>query len=295
MPGMNGLELCRALRREDVGGYVYIVLLTCRDGTFDSIAARGAGVDDFVTKPFNKQELIARVQTGERILALESRDVVLFSMARLAESRDPETGHHLERVQAYCGVLARELGQLERPGYETDASYVRLICLTAPLHDIGKIGIPDSVLLKPGRLNDREFEMMKAHTTLGAETLDAAIERYPEAKFLRMARDIALTHHERFDGSGYPRGLAGEGIPLCGRIAALADVYDALTSARIYKSALRHDVARCIISEESPGHFDPVILECFQQAQPRFIEIHERYAQAHRKSPASRNLAGAPA
>ena len=291
MPGMNGLDLCRALRAEDTGGYVYIILLTCRDSTFDSIAARGAGVDDFVTKPFNTEELLSRVQTGERILSLESRDVVLFSMARLAESRDPETGHHLERVQSYCGELARVLGRRNLPGYATDAAYVRLICLTSPLHDIGKIAIPDGVLLKPGRLNNREFEIMKNHTTLGAQTLDAALERYPEAKFLQMARDIALTHHERFDGSGYPDGLVGENIPLCGRIVALADVYDALTSTRVYKSAFGHDVARSIITRESPGHFDPVIVECFEEAEETFIEIRERYSETHDKGPTLRALA----
>jgi putative two-component system response regulator len=155
-----------------------------------------------------------------------------------------------------------------------------MIFLTSPLHDIGKVGIPDSVLLKPGRLSDREFSMMKQHTLIGAETLSAALRQHPDAGFLRMARDIALTHHERWDGTGYPQGLAGEAIPLCGRIVALADVYDALTTKRVYKESFTHDVARSIILDESGTHFDPDVVEAFLATEEAFLEIHKSFADS---------------
>jgi putative two-component system response regulator len=154
-----------------------------------------------------------------------------------------------------------------------------LIYQTSPLHDIGKVGIPDCVLLKPGQFNNAEFEIMQQHTRMGASTLEAALERYPEARFLKIARDIALTHHERYDGSGYPQGLRGEAIPLCGRIVALADVYDALTSKRCYKPAFEHAVARSILLKDSGTHFDPDIVDAFLAVEEQFIAIREQYAQ----------------
>ena len=157
-----------------------------------------------------------------------------------------------------------------------DLEYVRLIELTSALHDIGKIGIPDHVLLKQGRLSDQEFAIMKRHTTLGAETLSAALKQFPQARYLRMARDIAATHHERFDGTGYPSGVSGPDIPLCGRIVALADVYDALTSRRCYKSAFAHEVAQAIILKESGAHFDPDVVDAFKAVEPQFIETRIR-------------------
>jgi putative two-component system response regulator len=163
---------------------------------------------------------------------------------------------------------------------EVDPGYVRLIYLTSPLHDIGKVAIPDCVLLKPGRLSDREFEIMKEHTSLGARTLDAALKEHPEAKFLRMAKEIAATHHERFDGTGYPNQLKGTDIPLCGRIVALADVYDALSSKRVYKGAFTHDVARSIILGDKGTHFDPDIVNAFLATEAQFIEIASRFADA---------------
>ncbi|HUB24934.1 MAG TPA: response regulator, partial [Tepidisphaeraceae bacterium] len=227
MPQMNGLELCQAIRTTDLAGYVYIILLTSHDTPEEAVQGLSAGADDFVRKPFHAAELIARLRAAERVLSLETREVAIFAMAKLAESRDLETGAHLERVQRYSRALALNLANLPQFSQELNAEYARLIYLTSPLHDIGKVGIPDCVLLKPGRLSEHEFEIMKTHTTLGAQTLDAALKRFPDVKFLRMARDIAATHHERFDGTGYPGGLAGNAIPLCGRIVALADVYDA--------------------------------------------------------------------
>jgi len=279
MPGMDGLELCRTVRSENLPYYVYIILLTGKDGASKTVEGLSAGADDFITKPFNPAELSVRIRAGERVLSLETRDIAIFAMAKLAESRDPETGAHLERVCNYSRILAEHLRGKPEFERQIDAEFVRLIYLTSSLHDIGKVGIPDSVLLKPGRLNDREFEIMKAHTELGAITLTAAIERFPDARFLTMARDIAVAHHERWDGEGYPSGLAGEAIPLAARIVAMADVYDALTSRRVYKPAYGHDVTRSMILSDAGTHLDPRIVEAFLEIEQRFLDIREQWAE----------------
>jgi len=271
MPEMDGLELCRQIRAQEFPGYVYVILLTSRDGKDDTLQGLSAGADDFVTKPFEPPELLARVRIGERILSLETRDVAIFAMAKLAESRDPETGEHLERMRTYSRIIAEYLAHDDEFDEPISEDYPRLIYLTSPLHDIGKVGIPDCVLLKPGRLSDSEFEIMKTHTTIGAATLDAAVRQYPGVAYLHLARNIALAHHERFNGSGYPRGLVGRDIPLCGRIVALADVYDALTSKRVYKQAFTHDIARSMIVEQSGKHFDPNVTRAFIQCEEQFL------------------------
>ena len=278
MPNVSGVELCRRVRELDMPGYIYLILLTGKNSVQERIEGLMAGADDFVAKPCDPAELLARVSSGRRVLSLETRDVAIFAMAKLAESRDPETGTHLERVRGYSRVLAQHLAGIERFGEEITPEFARLIYLTSPLHDIGKVGIPDVVLLKPGRLSDREFEIMKYHTTLGAQTLDAALRQFPGVKFLQMGRDIAASHHERFDGSGYPDKLSGDRIPLCARIVALADVYDALTSKRVYKAAFAHDVARSMIVNDSGTHFDPAIVEAFIQTEDRFSSIRTKLA-----------------
>ncbi len=277
MPEMDGVELCRQIRQRSSSGYIYIILLTSRSGTQSVVEGLEAGADDFLCKPFEPQELSVRLRAGQRILSLESRDVLIFSLARLAESRDPETGAHLERMREYCRILADALA--EDPAYcdEVDGNYVQTIYLTSPLHDIGKVGIPDSVLLKPGRLTAEEFEIMKQHTVIGAQTLDAAIRAHREADYLRMARDIAWSHHERWDGTGYPRGLSGTDIPLCGRISAVADVYDALTTRRVYKDAYSHEVTRQILLDGRGSHFDPDLIDVFLTREQQFIEVLQRF------------------
>ncbi len=277
MPILDGLDLCRAIRRRD-GGYVYVILLTSHGSSAAIVAGMSAGADDFIAKPFNHAELMARVRAGERVLALETREMVIFALAKLAESRDSDTGQHLERVQCYSRKLAEAL--MENPAYaeEVDAEFVRLVYQTSPLHDIGKVGIPDCVLLKPGRLSDHEFDIMKSHTLLGAKTLAAALENYPTARFLQMARDIALAHHERWDGRGYPNRLAGRDIPLAARVVAVADVYDALTSKRVYKSSFTHTVAREIILADSGTHFDPDVVEAFVAVESDFLTIRQRFS-----------------
>jgi putative two-component system response regulator len=278
MPEMSGVELCRQIRQQYSGGYVYTILLTARRGTQHVVEGLNAGADDFITKPFEPQELLVRLRAGERILALESRELIIFSLAKLAESRDPDTGAHLERMREYCRVLAEDLSRQPSFRDQVDGNYIQLIYLTSPLHDIGKVGIPDNVLLKPGKLTPEEFEIMKQHALIGFRTLDAAARAHPDARFLWMARDIALTHHERYDGSGYPNHLSGKDIPLCGRIVALADVYDALTTKRVYKPAFSHEKTREIIFDEMGHQFDPDILDAFRRNELQFLEIQEQFS-----------------
>jgi putative two-component system response regulator len=179
----------------------------------------------------------------------------------------------------YSRILAQQLPAMGSYVDEIDPEFVRLVYSTSPLHDIGKVGIPDGVLLKPGRLDDREFEIMKTHAEIGAQTLDAALRRFPSAKFLRMARDIAASHHERWDGKGYPCGLEGQNIPLCGRIVAVADVYDALTSKRVYKNAFAHEVAKGLITKETGTQFDPAVVAAFLAAERAFMAVREQFEE----------------
>ncbi len=281
MPGMNGLDFCKAVRKGDFPHYVYVIMVTARDRPADAISGLTVGADDYVTKPFNPGELLMRVNTGRRIIGMESCEMTIFALAKLAESRDPETGAHLERVRSYCRTLALQLQRNRSFENEVDDTFVRLVYETSPLHDIGKVAIPDCILLKPGRLTDREFDLMKTHTLCGAETLAAAVAQFPNARFLQMAYEIALSHHEQYDGSGYPNGLSGDGIPLAGRIVALADVYDALTSKRVYKAAYSHEIARSIITDGSGSHFDPSIIDAFLDVENDFIQIRKQYRDTH--------------
>jgi putative two-component system response regulator len=263
MPEATGPELCRRIRESDREHYLYVMLLTARNRPEHVVQGLRSGADAFVTKPIGIEELTARVEVAERMLAMETRDVTIFSLARLAESRDPETGQHLERVRTYARALAQEVATEKGLGDVVDGEFIRLIYATSPLHDIGKVGIPDAVLLKPGKLTPEEFTVMKRHAAIGAETLDAAFKKYPRARFLQMAREIAAGHHERWDGKGYPCGLRGQEIPLSARIVSVADVYDALTSKRIYKDAFGHEEAVRIIREGAGTQFDPRLVEAF--------------------------------
>ncbi len=277
LPGISGLELCRTIRNRSCSHYIYIVMLTSRDAKSCVIDGLAAGADDYLTKPFEPQELFFRVRVAERLLSLHGRDVLIFSLAKLAESRDPETGAHLERIREYCRILTNELARMSRYGNAIDADFCEAIYLTSPLHDIGKVGIPDHILLKPGRLTVDEFEIMKSHTLLGGETLGAAANLHPNHSYLLMARDIAMSHHEKFDGSGYPLGLQGEQIPLCGRIVALADAYDALTSKRVYKSAISHEQTAQIIVDDTGSHFDPHIVDAFLNCAGEFDRVRQMF------------------
>ncbi|HUT10573.1 MAG TPA: response regulator [Thermoguttaceae bacterium] len=280
MPGMSGVELCRQIRQRQWSGYIYVILITSHTGVKNVVRGLEAGADDFLTKPFHPHEVRVRLRAGERVLSLESRDLMIFALAKLAESRDVHTGAHLERMREYCRIVADEISHWEKFRDQVDGEYVELLYLTSPLHDIGKVGIPDSVLLKPGRLTAEEFEVMKQHAVIGGRTIEAAVRAHPEAQFLTLAREIAMTHHERFDGGGYPCGLAGEEIPLCGRVSALADVYDSLTSQRVYKRAFSHEEARSIILEGRGTQFDPDMVEAFLRREEDFLAIYRRFGAA---------------
>lgn len=279
MPEMSGVELCQRIRRRPLSSYVYFILLTSLDRAQNVVKGLQAGADDFISKPFDPHELRVRLRAAERIVSLESRDLFIFSLAKLAESRDNDTGTHLERIREYCRILAEQLSHTEAYHDVIDSDYIRTIYMTSPLHDIGKVGIPDAVLLKPGRLTPDEFEIMKGHANIGYQTLEAVVQTHPSAEFLRFARDIAWTHHEKWDGSGYPRGLTGEDIPLCGRIVAVADVYDALTTKRVYKPAYEHREARQIIIEGRGQHFDPCIVDAFLEREQEFLLVKSQLDQ----------------
>ncbi|MFN2269110.1 MAG: HD domain-containing phosphohydrolase [Desulfonatronovibrio sp.] len=279
MPGLDGVELCSMVRQAEMDDYTYIIMITSRGDSDDLIHGFESGVDDYLTKPVNKAELAVRLKASERIFSLQSKDTVIFAMAKLAETRDPETGLHLERIQSYCRIVSEFLLKNSIYPETVNRRFIDDIFATSPLHDIGKVGIPDHILLKPGRLDEREFEIMKTHATIGYETLRSTIEQNPKANFLRMSADIAKNHHEKWDGSGYPDGLKGEEIPLAARILAVADVYDALASKRVYKDAFSHEKTRAIITEGKGTHFDPVLIDVFLECQDDFAATLEKFRE----------------
>lgn len=280
MPEFDGLSLCRKIRESEGGQYTYIIMVTTKNATNDIVAGMDAGADDFISKPFVKEELAVRIRSGERILSLVTKDIVIFSMAKLAESRDPETGQHLERIRYYSKLLAETAAGMDNLSQEINKLFIDNIFMTSPLHDIGKIGIPDSILLKPARLDDREFETMKKHTLIGFNTINEALKKYPKADYLKMSAEIALSHHEKFDGSGYPNGLKENEIPISARIVELADIYDALISKRIYKEAYPSDIARDIIIKGEGTHLDPELVKVFLSVKNKFIEISEQFGDS---------------
>ncbi len=280
MPGMSGIDVCRILKSNPNTHHIPIIMLTAMAERESNLAAIEAGAEDFVSKPFDPALLEARVRSAIRSKTLQdqvmdyrcqlenekglleqkvaertaqvrrTRQVTVFSLAKLAESRDPETGDHLERVRCYARDLAQYL--LDTLGYRSpdlNEEYPKRIFDSSPLHDIGKVGIPDRILLKPGKLSPEEFAIMKTHTLIGGDTLRAADIEAGTNSFLTMGRDIAYSHHEKWDGSGYPLGIAGEEIPLASRIVAVADVYDALSSKRPYKEPFTHERSMKIIIE----------------------------------------------
>jgi len=273
MPEMSGVDLCRAIREEDVDWYTYIILLTGRDMGSSLLEGLSAGADEFIHKPFDPSELALRISTGVRILSIETQHVAIFAMAKLTESRDPETGRHLERIREYTRLLAKQMAAMGVESETLTPEFIRTLYHTSPLHDIGKVGIPDAILLKPGRLSDDEFQAMKLHSVIGGETLRSAASQYPGVDYLRVAAEIAEFHHERFNGTGYPAGLKGKEIPLSARIVALADVYDAITSKRVYKEAFTHHAARAMILDERGKHFDPEVVDAFVQVESQMMEI----------------------
>ncbi len=302
MPGMDGYEVCQELKANPSTANIPVIFLTAKTQDEDETRGFELGAVDYITKPINPPILKARVQTHialrharsslerqnenlekqveqrtKQLVALQ--DAIIIAMASLAETRDNETGHHIRRTQYYIRELAIKLQQHPRFAPHLDPKTVDFIYKSAPLHDIGKVGVPDRILLKPGRLTTEEFEEMKKHTTYGRDTILAA-EKTLGAKenFLTTARDIAYYHHEKWDGSGYPQGIAGDAIPVSARLMALVDVYDALISKRPYKDPIPHEEAVSIISKGSGTHFDPDVVQAFLDVQESFIEIAATYA-----------------
>jgi putative two-component system response regulator len=268
------------------------VLVVDVAGTEDATAVISAGAVDCVTRPSQASDVVVRVRTHARLRRLtldaeqhsrrleamvlehvaeitDSQMATIVALAKLSESRDDQTGGHLERVQRFCRLLAEHLSH--SIDYAViDRTYLDNIEYASALHDIGKVAIADAILLKPGKLTPQELEVMKTHTTLGASTLEAVSSEYPSNDFISMGIKIARWHHERWDGAGYPDGLVGEEMPLCARIMAVADVYDALTSIRSYKPALGHAESRAIIVEGSGTQFDPAVVEAFLALESQF-------------------------
>ena len=208
----------------------------------------------------------------------QTRDAMMFALAQLAESRDTETGQHLDRMREYSQILARKLSEGGPYADQIDAKFLDDLYRSSPLHDIGKVGIPDAILLKPGRLTPAEYDIMKQHVAIGTSTIRSAIDRIG-ASSLQMAADVVEYHHERYDGTGYLKGLSGDQIPLAARIVALADVYDAISSKRVYKDATSPDKTRDIILSERGKHFDPLIVDAFVECYDQFLEVSRRAAE----------------
>lgn len=305
MPDMDGYEVCRRLKADPGTRHTPVIFLTAKSGTEDEAYGLALGAVDYITKPISPPIVLARVKTHlalkqaqdflrdqnafldsevrKRTLEIESiQDATIIALASLAETRDNETGNHIRRTQHYVKALAEKLRAHPRFKDFLDNDHtIHLLFKSAPLHDIGKVGIPDYILLKPGKFEPHEFEIMKTHTTLGRDAiLQAESELGHEIPFLRYAKEIAYSHQEKWDGSGYPEGLAGEAIPISARLMALADVYDALISRRVYKAGMPHAQAVAIISEGRGRHFDPDIVDAFLNIQHQFQAIARRYADS---------------
>lgn len=305
MPGMDGVEVCRRLKEDARTHEIPVIFITAMGQVHDETRGFEVGAVDYITKPISPPVVLARVRThialreARRALAdqnrqledrvaertrdlLRAQDATIRAMASLAETRDNETGNHIRRTQNYVLALALHLSRDPRYAGQLDEETIELLYKSAPLHDVGKVGIPDSILLKPGKLTDDEFHVMKTHAALGHEAIFAAEGQADmtagESSFLRIAREIAHGHHERWDGTGYPQGLAGEAIPLSARLMAVADVYDALISRRCYKPPFPHEKAASIIREGSGSHFDPAVVAAFTALEDEFKDIARRYS-----------------
>ena len=300
MPEMDGFELLKIIKINPETRMIPVIVITALGDESNHLKALELGADDFLTKPFNIHFLKARLRSLVTIKMLydinieyqnklkesnielmreliKTQEVTIIALAKLAEFRDPETGEHLERIREYTRILAEELRKHKKYEKYINDRYIENIYKSSLLHDIGKVGIPDYILLKPGKLTEDEFNIMKKHTIIGGNAIESAIKHVQlEKSFLDMAKNVAYSHHERWDGNGYPYGLKGENIPLSARITAVADVYDALTTRRVYKPPFSHEKAKKIIISEMDGHFDPDIVESFLKREEDFIEYKEK-------------------
>jgi len=302
MTGIDGYEVCRQLKANPVTAAIPVIFLTARSDVEDETRGFESGAVDYITKPFIAAVVLARVkaqlglkrvsdflrdQNGFLEQEVERRtrevsaiqDVTIMAMASLSETRDNETGNHIRRTQHYVRALAIQLQKDPRFARDLGDGTITMLFKSAPLHDIGKVGIADNILLKPGRLTPEEFEVMKTHTTLGRDSIQHAEDALGlEVEFLKLAKEIAYSHQEKWDGSGYPQALQGLSIPLSARLMAIADVYDALISVRVYKPAMSHDDAVDLIVKGSGSHFDPDLVEAFVAIKDEFRAIARKFS-----------------
>ena len=273
LPVLDGVEVVRAIRSQEKR-YTYLMVLTVSDNKESLMRALAAGADDFVSKPVLREELTLRLQSALRLLRLEDHHKLVAAMTQLAAIRRGEDTSHFQRIRKYCFLLAEDL-RLHHPRLEISVQMAEDISNASVLHDIGIMGIPDHLLKKRGKLNAEEFEIMKEHTVLGGKVLK---ELYDETSslYLLLAHELASTHHERWDGTGYPAGLQGENIPLAGRIVALADAYDALRSRKSYKDPMPAEYAESVIALDSGAQFDPLLVDSFLRTKEQFAAIHDQ-------------------
>jgi putative two-component system response regulator len=301
MPGIDGYEVCRRLKADPLTRDIPVIFLTARTEVEDEQKGLSLGAVDYITKPISPPILMARVATqltlkasadflrnqnefleaevARRLSEIEAvQEVTILAMASLAETRDSETGKHLLRTQRYIRALAERLRYHPRfAGFLTEQN-IKVLFKSAPLHDIGKVGIPDRILLKPGRFEPHELEIMKSHTLLGRDAIQLAEDWLGRpVEFLTIAKEIALCHQERWDGSGYPEALSGERIPASARLMAVADVYDALISRRVYKDRMSHEQAMQIIIDGRGSHFDPDVVDAFVDIEEDMQAIAQSY------------------
>ena len=297
MPDIDGYEVCRRLKAEPRTADIPVIFLTARSEVEDETRGLELGAADYITKPISPPIVLARVhahltlkahadflrdksayleqEVAKRTAEVQAiQDVTIMAMASLAETRDQETGAHIRRTQLYVRRLAEQLQNHPRFASLNNERTIELLYKSAPLHDIGKVGIPDNILLKPGKLTPEEFEIMQSHTTLGRKAIEQAEQRLGmQVDFLTLAKEIAYGHQEKWDGSGYPEGLKGDAIPVSARLMALADVYDALISKRVYKPAFSHEEACRIVVQGRGVHFDPAVADAFVAIADEFNTI----------------------
>jgi len=304
MPGMDGYEVCLRLKRDPKTMNIPVIFLTAKVEEEDEKKGLELGAIDYITKPISPPIVMARVKNHLALKAMDDflrnkndflelevakrtrevmaiQDVTILAMASLAETRDSDTGNHIRRTQFYVKVLAEKLRDHPRFAWFLTDTNIKMLFKSAPLHDIGKVGIPDRILLKPGRFEPHEFEIMKAHTTLGRDAIVHAESALgTDVEFLSFAKTIALSHQEKWDGSGYPQGLAGDDIPIPARLMAVADVYDALISRRVYKEGMPHEKAVLIMIDGRGSHFDADMLDAFIDIQDEFRAIAQRFVDS---------------
>lgn len=305
MPDLNGYQVLEYMKSQEDLNQIPVVMVSAIDEADTMVKCIELGAEDYLTKPVNTVLLEAKVaaclekrrmrkkeaalrkqiegynnQLQEKVSA-QVKEIssiqlaAIFAMSKLAESRDPETGEHLERVREYCKLISAQLSILPKYTAMIDQTFIDNIYAASPLHDIGKVGVPDKILLKEGKLTGNEWNSIKMHPVIGAETLRAVDKQYPGNSFIQTGIDIAEFHHEKWNGNGYPHGLSKDQIPLVARIMALGDVYDALTSKRCYKEAFSHEKSVKIITKDSGEHFDPEVIDAFLNVEKEFMAIRD--------------------